>query len=105
MAALRTINWSRGALATTSHPQLQQEQQEGPGTMSRTVAKTLSYSFTHLGVAVAVAYALTGDWRVALGIGLIEPALQTLVYALHERAWDRPPRHGRSRRLRAAAHG
>ncbi len=55
--------------------------------MSRTVTKTLSYSLTHLGVAMVVAFGLTHDWRVALGIGLIEPAVQTLVYALHERAW------------------
>lgn len=49
--------------------------------------KTLTYSLTHLTVAVAVAFALTGDWHVALGIGLIEPAVQTVAYTFHERAW------------------
>jgi uncharacterized membrane protein len=57
----------------------------------RTVAKTLSYSSMHFIVALGVAYALTGDWRVALGIGLIEPAVQTLAYLVHERAWSSVP--------------
>lgn len=55
----------------------------------RDLAKTATYSATHLTVAVAVAYALTGDWRIALGIGLIEPAIQTVAYLLHEKAWER----------------
>jgi|GEM_PF-1057200 uncharacterized membrane protein len=52
-------------------------------------AKTTTYALMHLVVAVAVAYALTGSWQLALGIGLIEPAVQTVAYALHERAWSR----------------
>lgn len=61
--------------------------------------KTLTYSLTHLTVAVMVAFALTGDWHVALGIGLIEPAVQTVAYTFHERAWARrkpagPPEDG-----------
>lgn len=54
----------------------------------RNLLKLGTYSLTHLAVAVTVAYALTGDWRIALGIGLIEPAVQTVAYALHEKAWD-----------------
>jgi len=57
----------------------------------RSVIKTLSYSVTHLVVAVSVAYALTNDWRIALGIGLVEPAVQTVAYAIHERVWTRIP--------------
>ena len=57
----------------------------------RSVAKTASYSLTHLVVAVSVAYALTEDWRIAHGIGLIEPAIQTVAYAVHERVWTRIP--------------
>lgn len=49
--------------------------------------KTLTYSVTHLIVAVAVAFALTRDWRAALAIGTIEPIFQTIAFALHERAW------------------
>lgn len=59
--------------------------------MPREMIKTATYSLMHLAVAVSVAYALTGDWRVAIGIGLIEPAVQTVAYAVHERVWQQIP--------------
>ena len=52
-------------------------------------AKTASWSLVHMTVAIAVAYALTRDWRAALAVGLIEPVFQTIAFALHERAWAR----------------
>ncbi|MGJ3233006.1 MAG: DUF2061 domain-containing protein [Oceanicaulis sp.] len=55
----------------------------------RPALKTASYALMHLIVAMAVAFALTGDWRAALAIGLVEPVVQTLAYTLHERAWAR----------------
>jgi uncharacterized membrane protein len=55
----------------------------------RMLMKTGSYAVTHFAVAVGVAYAMTGDWRVALGIGLVEPAVQTVAYAFHEKIWER----------------
>ncbi|MEQ9434747.1 DUF2061 domain-containing protein [Hyphomonas sp.] len=57
--------------------------------MPRDLLKTLSYSLMHLTVAVTVAFVLTRDWRIALGVGLIEPLVQTVAYTLHERAWRR----------------
>ena len=63
--------------------------------MPRHFAKTATYSLTHLMVAVTVAYALSNDWRVALGIGLVEPMVQTLAYVVHERVWERLPRDRR----------
>lgn len=51
--------------------------------------KPVTYSVMHFLVAVSVAFALTGDWRIALGVGVIEPLVQTVAYALHEAAWDR----------------
>lgn len=51
--------------------------------------KTGTYGTMHLLVAMAVAYAISGSWRVALGIGIVEPAVQTLFYTLHERLWGR----------------
>ena len=57
--------------------------------MARMAAKTATYSAMHMAVAIAVAWANSGDWRVALGIGLIEPAFQTVAYTIHERAWTR----------------
>ncbi len=55
--------------------------------LPRPLIKTMTYSLMHLTVAVSVAYALTGNLAVALGIGLIEPFVQTFAYSLHERAW------------------
>lgn len=55
----------------------------------RLAAKTFTYAILHVGVATAVAYALTGNIAVALGIGLIEPVVQTFVFALHEHVWER----------------
>ena len=57
----------------------------------RTVAKTSTYMVMHFVVAVGVAFALTRDWRIAIGIGLIEPLVQTVAYAVHERGWERLP--------------
>jgi uncharacterized membrane protein len=51
--------------------------------------KTASYAIMHLCVAIAVAYALTLDWRKALAIGIIEPFVQTFAFALHDRYWRR----------------
>lgn len=55
----------------------------------RLALKTLTYASMHLTVAVAVAYALTRDWRVALAVGIVEPLVQTVTFNLHERAWSR----------------
>lgn len=58
----------------------------------RLALKTLTYASMHLTVAVAVAYALTRDWRVALAVGIVEPLVQTVFFNLHERAWSRADR-------------
>jgi len=62
----------------------------------RVALKTASYSLMHLIVAIAVAYAITQDWRAALAVGLIEPAVQTLAFLLHDRAWARLEKRGRA---------
>ncbi|RPH46858.1 MAG: DUF2061 domain-containing protein [Burkholderiales bacterium] len=62
--------------------------------------KTATYGTMHLGVAFGVAYALTGSVRMAGTIALVEPAIQTVAYALHERAW-RDPAALRARLARA----
>jgi uncharacterized membrane protein len=54
--------------------------------------KPVTYSLMHLMVAISVAYALTRDWRIALGVGVIEPMVQTVAYMLHEKAWSRTAR-------------
>lgn len=59
--------------------------------------KTVTYGVMHFVVAVTVAFAVTGSWVAALGVGIIEPMIQTVAYTLHERAWAR-----RSLRLQPA---
>lgn len=56
--------------------------------MIKSILKTGTYSIMHMIVAIIVAYALSNDWRVALGIGLIEPVVQTVAYHLHEKFWN-----------------
>ncbi|WP_040500481.1 DUF2061 domain-containing protein [Henriciella marina] len=56
----------------------------------------MTYSLMHLIVAVGVAYALTGNVAIALGIGLIEPAVQTIAYTIHENMWRRADRSAQS---------
>ena len=53
----------------------------------RTLAKTGTYFAMHLTVAIAVAYALSGDWAIALSIGVLEPMVQA-GFAMHERVWE-----------------
>lgn len=54
-----------------------------------TCMKTGTYALMHLTVAIAVAYALTGNWSMALAIGLIEPFVQTFAFVIHERIWNK----------------
>lgn len=53
-----------------------------------TLFKTLTYCLMHFTVAIAVAYALTSDWQIALSIGVIEPLVQTVFFNIHERGWN-----------------
>lgn len=39
-------------------------------------------------VAVAVTLAITRDVQLALAIGVIEPIVQTVAFAIHERLWS-----------------
>ena len=71
----------------------------------RLAAKTATYATMHLTVAVAVAYALTRDWRVALAVGLIEPMVQTVMFTLHERAWTTADRRRAERVAEAGMAG
>lgn len=55
----------------------------------RKACKTASYSIMHMTVAIAVAYAISGNWMIALGIGIVEPLVQTVAYTVHEEVWAR----------------
>ena len=57
--------------------------------VSMTLLKTTSYAVMHMVVAILVAYAWSRSWVIALGIGLIEPCVQTVAFFFHEMAWHR----------------
>ena len=53
----------------------------------RDLLKTLSFAALHFCVGFVVAYCLTGSLGVALGMALIEPSINTVVFYFHELAW------------------
>ena len=57
----------------------------------RDILKTISYGSLHFTVGFAVTYALTGEVAIAAGVALIEPAVNTVVFYFHEKAWARRP--------------
>jgi uncharacterized membrane protein len=54
-----------------------------------TVTKTFSFAVVHFLVAFGVGYALTGSVAIGGAIALVEPALNTVAYFFHEKAWER----------------
>lgn len=69
---------------------------------SRNTAKAVTYAVMHLVVAMTVAFLLTWDWRAALAIGLIEPAVQTVAYYFHEKAWAKAEKRRQERLAEAS---
>ena len=57
--------------------------------MARDLVKTASFAALHFSVGFGVTYALTGSVAIATGVALIEPTVNTVVFFLHERVWQR----------------
>ena len=55
--------------------------------MSLDLVKTATFAALHFGVGFAVTYLLTGSVAIATGVALIEPAVNTVVFFFHEKAW------------------
>jgi uncharacterized membrane protein len=53
------------------------------------VTKTISFAVMHFSVAFGVTYALTGDVLIGSAVALVEPAVNTVGYHVHERVWER----------------
>ncbi len=51
--------------------------------------KTLTFAITHFSVAFTVAWLLTGSIVVGGLVALVEPAVNTVAYTLHESIWER----------------
>lgn len=53
------------------------------------MAKTITFAITHFTVAFSVAYLLTGSIGISSTLALVEPAVNTVAYFFHEKAWAR----------------
>ena len=58
--------------------------------MERTeMKKTVSFAVVHFTVAFGLVYLLTGSMLVGGLLALLEPALNTAAYHVHEKVWNR----------------
>jgi uncharacterized membrane protein len=53
------------------------------------MTKTASFAVVHFTVAFTVGYALSGSVLVGGAIALVEPAVNTVAYFIHEKVWER----------------
>ncbi len=51
------------------------------------MTKTASFAAVHFCVAFSVGYLMTGSWVMGGAIALVEPAINTVAYHLHEKVW------------------
>lgn len=51
--------------------------------------KTITFAIVHFSVAFSVGFAMTGSVLVGGAIALVEPAINTIAYHLHEQVWTR----------------
>ncbi len=58
----------------------------------RSVMKAVTYRVLGTITTGILAYAVTGDFQVAVTITALEPLVKTVLYYLHERAWQLVPR-------------
>lgn len=55
----------------------------------KTGFKTITFAITHFSVAFTVAWVLTGSPLIGGLIALVEPAINTVAYIIHENIWQR----------------
>lgn len=51
--------------------------------------KTMSFAVVHFTVAFTVGYVMTGSVLVGGALALVEPAINTIAYHIHEQVWAR----------------
>ncbi len=56
---------------------------------SRTLAKTISWRILATMITMTVVYIFTGEWFIAIGVGIVEVIAKITFYYLHERIWHR----------------
>ncbi len=52
------------------------------------MSKTISFAAVHFSVAFTVAWLMTGSWIVGGALALVEPAINTVAFFFHEKAWE-----------------
>jgi len=57
--------------------------------MPTPISKTVSFTIMHFSIAFTVAYLLTGDIMIGGLVALVEPAVNTVGYIIHEKIWNR----------------
>jgi len=55
----------------------------------RSLAKAISWRVTGTLDTILISFLITGKLKFALSIGFVELATKTLLYFLHERAWNK----------------
>jgi len=53
------------------------------------IKKTASFAVLHFMTAFGVAWAMTGSVWIGGAVAVVEPAINTVVYFLHEKVWQR----------------
>ncbi|GLP95493.1 DUF2061 domain-containing protein [Paraferrimonas sedimenticola] len=51
--------------------------------------KSLTFTLMHFSIAFSVVYLLTGDIMIGGAVALIEPAINSVGYVIHEKLWAR----------------
>ena len=51
--------------------------------------KTISFAAIHFSVAFSIAYIMTGSVLVGGAMALVEPAVNTVAFHIHEKVWNR----------------
>jgi uncharacterized membrane protein len=54
-----------------------------------TMIKTLTFAILHFSVAFTITYLLTGSIIIGGTVALVEPAVNTVVFYFHDKAWKR----------------
>jgi len=52
------------------------------------IQKTASFAVLHFITAFTVAWVMTGSWLIGGAVALVEPAINTVVFFIHERVWS-----------------
>ena len=58
-------------------------------TSTRSLVKTISWRVTGSGATFAISYVVLGDFSVASTIAIIQVTVNTVLYYVHERIWNK----------------